>query len=202
MADKYQRGKVYKITSPSTDRIYIGSTTEPTLACRMRGHRSDYRHWLVGNYHYVSSFQLIEMGDATISLLEAFPCGSRDELRAREQHYIALNAPLCVNMQAAHRTAEEAYAYANAHLVCACGGRYTRQNWSTHVKAEAHQSFVAGGVVSERVQKRWAFTEEMRLTSRDDEKFECPCGGKYTRQNKGVHSRTARHQRHLAAQNA
>lgn len=35
--------------------------------------------------------------DYKIVLVEAFPCNSKDELRAREQHHIDLNKEQCVN---------------------------------------------------------------------------------------------------------
>lgn len=76
-----------------------------------------------------------------------------------------------------------------------------RQCRTFHVKTESHQHFLAGGNINERVQKRWAYTDEARRFDPRNEKFDCPCGGKYTTQNKAVHERTARHQR-LAAQNA
>lgn len=200
--NKYLRGKIYKIVSPSTDRIYIGSTAEPTLACRMRAHLKSYRDWLAGKRNYMSSYELIELGDSMIELVEAFPCESRDELRAREQHHIVINAAVCVNMQAAHRTPEEARAYANEAFTCACGGRFTRAVRSIHIGTMSHQQYLAGGAINPQVQKRWAYTEEMRLTDPKNEKFDCECGGKYTRQAHSIHRRTAKHQRYITAQNA
>lgn len=107
MENKYQRGKIYKIISPHTDCIYIGSTTEKTLACRMRKHRDDHRRWKAGTHNYVSSFDMIETGNESIILVEAYPCNNKDELRAREQHHIDSNEGLCINKMKAYQTAEE-----------------------------------------------------------------------------------------------
>lgn len=151
MADnKYQRGKIYKIISPYTDCIYIGSTTEKTLACRMREHRSDYRRWKAGTFPYVTSFDMIETGDASIILIEAFPCNSKDELRAREQHHIDLNAGLCINKQKAFQTTEERRNYKNhyqnehrVHCDCACGSKYLLIHETRHKNTKKHQDRLA-----------------------------------------------------------
>ena len=52
----YANSKVYKIWSPQGDKIYIGSTTKIYLSQRMDKHRSDYKRYLNGNFHYITSF--------------------------------------------------------------------------------------------------------------------------------------------------
>ncbi len=85
MADKYARGKIYKIISTQTDGVYIGSTTRPRLSDRMCEHRRDYKKFTVGGYDYLSSYEIMQYPDARIILVESFPCETRDHLRAREQ---------------------------------------------------------------------------------------------------------------------
>jgi hypothetical protein len=99
----YQKGKIYKITSG--DLTYIGSTCEPTLARRLAGHVGDYKQWKKGNRDKVNSFILIETGQYEITLIELFPCGSRDELNARERFHIETN--VCVNKVIPCRTPKE-----------------------------------------------------------------------------------------------
>jgi hypothetical protein len=108
----FSKGKVYKITSG--ELTYIGSTTEPTLAKRLAKHVSDYRLWKNGGRRYISSFQLIEVGQYEIALLELCPCGSRDELRMRERFHIDTN--ICVNQRVEGRTPKEWYE-ANKNVV-------------------------------------------------------------------------------------
>jgi hypothetical protein len=95
--NKYQRGKIYKIWSPNTERIYIGSTTESTLAKRMAKHRADYQRWKEGHRQFITSFVLLNQPECQIQLLEVYPCNSKDELRAQEQFHIDANAAACVN---------------------------------------------------------------------------------------------------------
>jgi hypothetical protein len=99
----YARGKVYKITSG--DLTYIGSTTENTLARRLSTHVKDYKRWKDGKRGNITSFQVLELGNYEITLLELCPCQSRDELTARERHWI--ETLQCVNRCLSGRTRKE-----------------------------------------------------------------------------------------------
>ena len=99
----YSRGKIYKITSG--DLTYIGSTCEPTLAKRLASHVSSYKQWKAGKGGNIRSFQLIESGQYEITLIELCPCGSKDELRARERFHI--ENTICVNKRIEGRTLQE-----------------------------------------------------------------------------------------------
>ena len=101
----YQQGKIYKIISG--DLTYIGSTCEYTLAKRMTHHRGCYKQWLNGMHSYTTSFELMGNEDAQIILLELYPCGSKDELHARERYHIENNE--CVNKVIPSRTQKEYY---------------------------------------------------------------------------------------------
>jgi len=79
----YQKGKIYKIISPHTEKCYVGSTTKDRLSNRLAGHRSDFK---MGKN--MSSKYILELGDYEIVLLELYPCNSKDELHARERYYI------------------------------------------------------------------------------------------------------------------
>ena len=102
----YARGKVYAIRSHKTDKIYIGSTCRP-LANRMSDHRSSYRRWKAAKLNKISSYEVLEHGDAYIELLESYPCGSKEELNRREGQLIRkMN---CVNRCIAGRTRKQRY---------------------------------------------------------------------------------------------
>ena len=98
----YSKGKVYSITSG--DNTYIGSTCD-TLAKRLSNHVYNYKAWKNGKTYKCSSFQLIELGDYQITLVELCPCSSKDELTARERHWI--ENTVCVNKQHPGRTRQE-----------------------------------------------------------------------------------------------
>ena len=92
-------GSIYKITSPHTTNVYVGSTSE-TIEKRFQKHLSDYKvylnHTTRGN---LRSFDIIALGDATISLIEIYPCANESELKQRENYWIAEtpNTINCVN---------------------------------------------------------------------------------------------------------
>lgn len=66
----YQLGKIYKIVDLDSNKCYVGSTCEPTLARRLANHVSDYKQHLKGKGSYVSSFIILAMDDYDIVLLE------------------------------------------------------------------------------------------------------------------------------------
>lgn len=96
----YQNGKVYKITSG--EMTYIGSTTAPTLARRLANHISESKKT---GRKSTTSFPLIDTGDYQITLIELYPCGSKDELTARERYWI--ENTVCVNKTIPGRTYQE-----------------------------------------------------------------------------------------------
>jgi len=84
----YQLGKIYKIYSSHTDKVYIGSTVEPYISNRFSKHRSNYKTCLNGGQKYCSSYEIIKYGDAQIELVENYPCNSSSELIRREIYHI------------------------------------------------------------------------------------------------------------------
>ncbi len=91
----YQLGKIYKIVDLDSNKCYIGSTCEPTLARRLAKHVSNYKQYLKGKGTYISSYIILAMDDYDIVLLEKYPCNSKDELHAKERYYSQLLP--CVN---------------------------------------------------------------------------------------------------------
>jgi hypothetical protein len=102
MENKYQRRKIYKIWSPNTDQIYIGSTCKPTLACKLAGHIRVFNGGKAGKQPYISSFEILKDPECRITLLETFSCNSKDELTAKGQFYIDQNYNICINQQKAY----------------------------------------------------------------------------------------------------
>ena len=88
--NKYQNGKIYVIRSPSTDKIYIGSTIEKYLSNRFGGHNRDYKCFSNGKRNKVSSFELIKLGDSYIELIEAYPCNNKARRRRGTTHSVII----------------------------------------------------------------------------------------------------------------
>jgi hypothetical protein len=164
----YQNGKIYKIVSSQTDKVYIGSTTKDKLCQRMAGHRGSYKSYLKDEHNYITSFEIIKHEDAKIILIEAFPCNNSDELHARERYYIE-NTNNCVNKQVPssnkkesdkryyemnkeqineknkeyyENNKEQINTQRNEKLFCVCGGQYTRRNKAQHEKSKKHSLYI------------------------------------------------------------
>ena len=96
----YGNGKIYKIIGNVDDSlIYVGSTTKKYLSQRMVAHKACYRLWKANKTKHKSTatilFEKYGLENCTIVLLENCKVTSKDELLAREQHYI--NSLNCVN---------------------------------------------------------------------------------------------------------
>jgi len=100
----YANGKVYAIICRKTERRYIGSTCEPTVAKRLAQHVKDFKSWKEGK-GYLASFDIIKDGDYFIVLLELCPCNSKDELRMCEQKHI--DSCECINKIKAFKSEKE-----------------------------------------------------------------------------------------------
>lgn len=100
MPVNYINGKIYKITSKQTDKIYIGSTAQYDIENRFACHKSMFKKWsnTIG-CPYVSSFEILKYGDAKITIIENYPCSTRQQLRAREDYHISNSTEPYVNKQ-------------------------------------------------------------------------------------------------------
>jgi hypothetical protein len=97
----YQNGKVYRIICNKTGKQYIGSTTI-ALSARLSQHSKLFR-----NARTCLSREVIEGGDYAICLIEDFPCDRKEQLLARERHFIETLD--CVNKKVPLRTKHEWY---------------------------------------------------------------------------------------------
>ncbi len=83
----YLNSKVYKLVSNLTADIYIGSCVVE-LSKRLSHHK-------LSSNQCVSKKMFVNDAIITIVLLEAYPCNSKNELKARELYYITNN--VCIN---------------------------------------------------------------------------------------------------------
>jgi len=142
--------KIYKITSPQTDKVYIGSTKQ-TLKYRFSHHKSGAKH--KGKYY--SSFDLIQnYSDCEIELIQEVEV---DQRYIRERYWIEFYQDKCVNERIPIRTKEETREHQreyyeanreqiNAKITCECGSKITRGYMSSymskHRKTMKHLKFV------------------------------------------------------------
>jgi len=159
--NKYKRGKIYKIIDNTTDKIYIGSTCEPTLARRLSGHVRNYKSYLNGKIRYVSSFDILANSDYDIVLIELCPCQTKDELLARERYHsdtfdcVNRCRPIISNVERKEYMAKYDKQYHHDHKEAIkkqqnaknncfiCNGRYTNTGKAQHMKTKQHQNCIS-----------------------------------------------------------
>ncbi len=98
---KYEKGKIYKLTSNQTDEIYIGSTCTE-LYVRLSAHRK--RHQNVADS---TASKILIYNDVKIELIEAYSTTSKYFLEIREAYWI--KNTVCVNKVIPRRTHYEYY---------------------------------------------------------------------------------------------
>jgi hypothetical protein len=167
----YQNGKIYKLVSFQTDKIYIGSTTQ-NLAMRKAGHQRDYINYLNKKKNYISSFELVKLGDVDIVLLESFPCNNKEELHKKERYYIE-NTMNCINRVIPTRTIKEYY-IDNIEKI----KEYYKENCE---KKKAYS-------------KQYKVINKEKVNKQKNVKHVCNiCNGKYITSNKSFHIKTEKH---------
>jgi len=172
----YQNGKIYKIWSPSTDKVYIGSTCS-TLVKRLYGHRKNKKCYdnnsIACKY---TSFEILEYPDARIELVEDFPCNSKAELTAREGYWIRQENS--VNKVIPTRSRTEWY-------------QDNRENKLEYAKEyrEEHKDKIREYL------KQYHNKNKEKIRARQNEKVQCECGTWIARNYLGTHRKSEKHQR-------
>lgn len=91
--NKYQNGKIYRITDIGYNKFYHGSTID-RLCNRMAKHRNLYKRCKEGKSHLYTHYSIFDeygIDNCKIELLERFPCGGKEDLLKREGWYIENN---------------------------------------------------------------------------------------------------------------
>ena len=180
----YNKAKIYRISAG--DLTYYGSTTQP-LCNRMGSHRDDFRT----GKGCASALVLQQDPEAKIVLVEDFPCENREQLNAREQHYIETQP--CVNKYKAYTGLTEAEYNA----------QYQVQRYQENKEAilAQHRQYRQDNKEAIKARKSQHYQENREaLLAHMNQKHTCGCGGCYTTVNKAKHERTQKHQQWLAGQ--
>jgi len=151
--NRYEEGKIYRIYCFSTDREYIGSTCL-TLNKRLKKHLKNYRRWKRGNKKgYMTSFEIFELENYDVELIENFPCDNRKQLWEREAYYIN-HSDNCVNEILPYVPEEERKArkkeynnnynklYGAKKYTCICGRTIRKDGKYKHIKTALHKNGV------------------------------------------------------------
>ena len=180
----YQQGKIYKIISPHTDKIYIGSTCKEYLSQRLAGHKNHFKlYQKTGKGGNLGSYELLQLGDVEIILIESYPCNTKDELTARERHWYDLNKVLAVNKYKPSITYEEKLKnHKELHI----------QNRDKELEQMANYRENNYDAIKKN-KDSWYQENKNRLKEKNSIKYTCECGSEYTHQNKSRHLKSKIH---------
>ena len=153
--NKYSSSKIYKIIDNTNSNIYIGSTTR-TLKERLAEHEYNFKSFQNDKTNFTTSFIILKNRNYSITLIEAFPCETKQQLHAREKYYI--NNNICVNLSMSGKNFQDKtyqgefadkikFVYNNQKksklkvCVCSCGSKYTHCHKARHEKTQKHITF-------------------------------------------------------------
>lgn len=147
-------GRLYKLISKQTDKVYYGST-ERTLEIRFSSHKSKFKCGTSS----CTSREIICYDDCEIILLDIVEVANKKELRKYERKYIENNE--CVNKQIPGRTNKENYLENRDKFlekrkenylenrdkileknICVCGKTFTHSHKARHERSQFHCKFI------------------------------------------------------------
>jgi hypothetical protein len=180
---------IYKITSPSTDMIYIGATTR-TLHLRFLQHKRD------GNK--TRSNEIIAFGDAVIELIEEVEL---DIMNQQERFYIESMREKCINRKITLRTQKEwrdankdhtkdyhhTLYVENKEEINARNKLFYQQNREKSLETQRLRDAKNSDINKEKGRLRYANMEIIT----------CECGSLYKKKHHNKHLKTKKHLDHL-----
>jgi hypothetical protein len=182
--NKYSNGKIYQIVSFShPELVYYGSTVQP-LSNRMCAHRCSFK----AGYNTSSKF-IVCFDDATILLVENYPCNNKEELNRREGEYIKNNE--CVNKVIAGRNINE-WKEDNRAITNQKAKIYHKR---PEILEKAKLRYAKEKITDEYItkQKQHYIEKKEDILLRQCEEITCICGCKFQKNNKNIHMKSAKH---------
>jgi hypothetical protein len=197
--NKYQNGKIYKITSANTDKIYIGSTIR-TLKQRLQGHLKSYNQWLnkmlLGK---ITSFDIIEMNNYEIELIEEYKCKNKKELETKERYYIELYKDIVVNKKIPTRTQKE-YVEDNKDKIKQYHDQYNIDNQDKIKQYRIDNKDKIEKYTKEHHKQYYKDNIDI-IKQKKQTKINCVCGSEIQKGDKAKHEKTKKHIEYIAKTN-
>ena len=192
----YNNGKIYKIEALNGEEgdIYIGSTTKQYLSQRMTAHRNDYNKWKQGKHNKVTSYDLFEkygINNCEIILLENCPCDSKDQLHARESHYIKTLD--CINKCIPGRTKKE-WEEDNKDKRAEQNKQYREANRDKILEGKKQYREANKDKI-----KQYREANREQVLEQRKQKITCDCGSIHRRDDKSKHLKSKKHQAYVAS---
>ena len=216
---KYQKSIIYKIYDNTNGNVYYGSTYN-LLRVRIQGHKDDAKI----DTRNCASKQIILNGNYSYSMVEPYPCNSKQELRTRERYWIENYD--CVNKNVPGRTSQEyyqdnkeimnlkdrAYYHANKEKIALQSKAYYEENKEAVSKKnidiynnnkeeilKRNNEYRLNNIEKiNKQRKKYYYENKEQLKKKKATKIVCECGSHICRGDIAVHRRTAKHAKLLA----
>ena len=152
----YSKGKIYKLVSIYTNKVYYGSTIQK-LSTRKAHHKHN---------KICKSKELFDLGFVDIIEIEKYPCNNKKELENRERKFIEEDYENCLNLQIPQQTRKEwnlrnkkkiakkakEYNLKNADKIrkylqektinCECGRTIQKHGLTRHLNSKIHLEYL------------------------------------------------------------
>lgn len=188
MTINYRNGKIYKITCDDNDLVYYGSTTRK-LNHRLANHKINYKRFLDGKRHNMTSFDIVKYDSCKIELVEDYPCNDKHDLAVRERYYIENNE--CCNKQIPSRTRAE---YMRMYRLIE-GNKEKIRLQDKKCKEKNKEKNRPKKLISNK--KYYEKNKQKILEKQKIEKYTCDCGSIIRKCFKTEHEKTNKHLKYI-----
>ena len=189
-------GRIYVIKSNETDKVYIGSTVK-TIEQRLSGHKNNYKNFLKGIYHYVSSFEIVQYHDCYIQLLEEVNVENKQELYKIEGKYI--KDIDCVNQRVEGRSRKDymkEYLEDNKERIKERGKNYYQDNKEKILEKEKNYRDANKEKILE-YKKNYYQENKVQILEKMKVKMTCECGSIVRKSQIKRHNLTLKHKKYI-----
>tara|TARA_R110002049_G_scaffold234559_1_gene407777 strand:+ start:209 stop:772 length:564 start_codon:yes stop_codon:yes gene_type:complete len=182
MTNCYNNASIYKLCckDPKITDIYVGSTC--AFRRRKAGHKHNCNNEKGNAYnHNVYKFIRDHGGFSNWEMIELlkYPCETKRELELKEREYLEMLGGT-LNMTIPTRSIKESSkSYYEAN----------KESKKEYYQAKKEE-------INER-QLAYYNTHKEEINEKNREKFNCDCGGRFTKVNKIQHIKTNKHQKYL-----
>ena len=136
----YKNGKIYKLVSDETKKIFIGATCS-SLSKRLYDHKREYEKLKYDPRTYVQKIEIFRTiknkENVEIVLIENYECKDKNELEARKRYWIEKFKDKAFNH---YKPATGRYEL----IECECGGTFQKRNRYKHLQTKKHKDSLIG----------------------------------------------------------
>jgi len=204
--NKYNHSKIYKICSNLTNKIYIGSTTQ-SIKQRLSEHVAHYKLYNKNNNDkYMSSYEIIKLGDYYVVLIEECNFNNKQQLENREGEIMKLNINNVINNRIAGRTLKEyqndnkaqikeykkQYIIDNKEILAERSIQYRQDN--KEILAEKKKEYRENNRedLNEKG-KEYYYNNKIKILEKSKQSIICECGIIYSYIHKSRHNKSKKH---------